>query len=62
MTAHRDTGADCVEIDLGRFPVIARHWFGIEPAWEHIGEVTTRIVNRLASRCAVDDDDQDAAA
>ena len=42
-------------------PIIARHWFGIEPAWRHVGQVAERIVDRIGSRCAVAEDDRDAA-
>ncbi len=62
MTSHRDIGAERVEIDPAEFPVLARHWPSVPPNWRHVGEITAEIVDRIASKHAVDDDDHKAAA
>ena len=45
-------------LDPNQHPVIAQHFFG----WRPIGQITSEIVDRLAPRRTVDDDDRDAAA
>lgn len=63
MTAHRDIGAEHVEIDPETHPILSIHWPFVPPNWHPIGQVAAEIVGRIASRRAVDDEEpKDAAA
>ena len=59
----QNTQPPLVVIDPARFPILATHWPSMPPNWRSVGEVAAGIVDHLASRGTLDDEEpEDAAA